>query len=163
MELVTRYRRICERVVILHAHHGKAIGHGLEAAGGVVAAAVLVLGEGVFHAVVVHPVGGVVVVVVVLVAPEVSLDDLSRLDAVAPAAVFALAVAVSLVVSFLLSSGESVVHARFVGRFAVAECGAQVVAVGARPGTLPDKAFDVVGCQGSETDLMAPATWLEWG
>ena len=121
-----------------------AIGRRFELAGSVVAAAVPVLGEGVFHAVVVNPVRGVVVVVVVLVAPVVSLDDLSGLDAVAAAAVLAVSVSLSRIYLFL-SSCESVLT-RFVCRFAVTECGAQVVTVRAGPWTFADKAFDVIGC-----------------
>ena len=98
MQLVTRYRRVNECPVVLRAHGVPvAIGRGLELTGSVVAAAVPVLGEDVFHAVVVYPVRGVVVVVVVLVAPEVSLHDFSGSDAVAAAAVLAVSVALSVI------------------------------------------------------------------
>ena len=120
-----------------------AIGRRHELAGSVVAAAVPVLGEGVFHAVVVHPVRGVVVVVEVLVAPIVSLDDLSGSDAAAAAAVLAVSVSLSLIPLFL-SSCESVL-ARFVCCFAIAECSAQVVAVRPGPWTFADKTFNVFG------------------
>ena len=106
----------------------------------------------------VQPVGGVVVVVVVLVAPVVSLDDLSGLDAVAAAAVLAVSVSLALIDLFL-SSGESLL-AGFVRRFAVAECGAHVVAVRAGPWTFADIAFDVVLCEDSVVNLMAPTSWL---
>ena len=159
---MTRYRRVYECPVILRTHSVPvAIGRRVELAGRVVAAAVLVLGEGVFQAVVVHPVRAVVVVVVVLVAPEVSLDDLSGSDAVAAAAVLAVSVSLSRIYLFL-SSCESVL-ARFVCRFAVAECGAHVVAVRAGPWTFADEAFNVIGCQDSITNLMAPASWLNLG
>lgn len=92
----------------------------------------------------IHPVCGVVVVVEVLVAPEVSLDDFPGSDAVAAGAVLAVSVSLS-VIYFFLSPCESVL-ARFVCRFAVAECGAQVVAVRAGQWTVTDKAFDVFGC-----------------
>ena len=160
VQLVTRYGRVYEFKVILQPHHVPvAVGRRVELAGSVVAAAVPVLGKGVFHAVMIHPVRGVVVVVVVLVAPEVSLDDFSGLDAVAAAAVLAVSVALSLIYLFL-SAGESVL-AGFVRRFAVAECGAHVVAVRAGPWTFADKAFDVVLCEDSIINLMAPTSWLE--
>ena len=159
MQLVTRYRRVCECPVTRRTHRVPvAIRRRFELAGSVVAAAVLVLGEGVFHAVVVYPVRGVVVVVVVLVAPEVSLDDFSGSDAVAAAAVLAVVVSLSMIPGFL-SSCESVL-ASFVCRFAVAECGAQVVAVRAGPWTFADEALNVFGCCYSISNLMAPASWL---
>ena len=149
MQLVARYGRECEYEVILRTHRVPvAIGRRVELAGSVVAAAVLVLGEGVFHAVVVHPVCGVVVVVEVLVAPEVSLDDFSRLDTVAAAAVLTVSVTLSLIYFFWLSNPfcESLLLARSECRFAVAECGAQVVAVRPCPWTFADEAFDIIGC-----------------
>ena len=54
---------------------------GLEVSGAVVAASVFVGGEGVLNAQVVQEVGGVVVPVVVLVAPDMPLDDFVGLDA----------------------------------------------------------------------------------
>ena len=140
MLLVTWDRRVHKRPVILRRGMPLAIGGRVEVSRGVVPAAVLVLREGVFHAVVVHEVGGVVVVVVVFVAPEVALEDLAGLDAVAAGCVLAVAVAGG----EDLSSFE-VGHA-FVGRFAVAECGARVVAVGAGEGAFADEAGDVFGC-----------------
>ena len=140
MLLVTRDRRVHKRPVILRRGMPLAIGGRLEVSRGVVPAAVLVLREGVFHAVVVHEVGGVVVVVVVFVAPEVALEDLAGLDAVAAGCVLAVAVAGG----EDLSSFE-VGHA-FVGCFAVAERGARVVAVGAGEGAFADEAGNVFRC-----------------
>ena len=116
-------------------------------------------------------------VVVVLVAPEVSLDDFSRLDTVAAAAVLTVSVPLSLIyffwssyasdqaislIYFFLSSCESIL-ARFERRFAVAECSAQVVAVRPCPWAFADEAFDIIGCEYSITDLMTPASWLNRG
>lgn len=148
------------------------LGRGLEVAGAVVAAAVLVLREGVLHAVVVHEVGRVVVVVVVLVPPVVALQDLPGLDAVAAPAVLPVPVArrqhLSLRLGLVPGYGdvgvglEAVGHA-VVGGFAVAVRRAQVVAVRAHDGAFADEAGGVGGCQDSVVDLVAPASGREGG
>lgn len=140
MLLMSRDRRVHKRPIILRRGMPLAVRCRVEVSRGVIAAAVLVLREGVFHAVVVHEVGGVVVVVVVFVTPEVALEDLAGLDAVAAGRVLAVAVA-----GRDDLSGFEVGHA-FVGCFAVAECSAGVVAVGAGEGAFADEAGDVFGC-----------------
>ena len=140
MLLMSRDRRVHKRPIILRRGMPLAVRCRVEVSRGVIAAAVLVLREGVFHAVVVHEVGGVVVVVVVFVTPEVALEDLAGLDAVAAGRMLAVAVA-----GRDDLSGFEVGHA-FVGCFAVAECGTGVVAVGAGEGAFADEAGHVFGC-----------------
>lgn len=130
----------------------------------VVSAAVLVLGKGVFHAVVAQEVGGVVVVVEVFVAPEMSLYDFAGLKAVAAGGHLAVVSAVGYVGTFswceVRYSGLAVVisivdgyHSWIrsgcdirKGGLAVAECGAQIVAVRAGDWTFTDEAGDIIGC-----------------
>ena len=157
MPLVARYGRVLKRPIILRGGMPLAVRSRHEVSRGVVPAAVLVLREGVFHAVVVHEVCGVVVVVVVFVAPEVALEDLAGLDAVAAGCVLAVAVAGRDDLARFEGG-----HA-FVGGFAVAECGAGVVAVGAGERAFADEAGDVFGCEDSVVDLVAPPSWLDWG
>lgn len=131
----------------------------------VVSASVPVLGKGVFHAVVVQEVGGVVVVVEVFVPPEMSLYDFAGLKAVASGG--HLAVVSSgfenprfipwyevrhsglAIVSFLVAGARSWVGSwcdvRECG-LAVAECGAQIVAVRSGDWTFTDEAGDIFGC-----------------
>ena len=150
-------RGVDEGVVVLVGDVHEAVGLRLEVAGGVVAAAVLVLREGVLHAVVVQEVGGVVVVVEVLPAPEVSLEHFPGPDPVAARRVLAVFGAVVEVKCFLPR------HQLRQRGFAVAECGAQVVAVGAGDWTFADEAGDVVRCEDTGIDLVAPASRLDWG
>ena len=97
----------------------------------------------------VQEVGGVVVVVEVFVAPEMSLQDFAGFNANAVGGAFA--------------RGEicSRCDVSLCG-LAVAKCGAQVVAGGARDRSFADEAGDPVGCQDSCFDLIAPASWLDW-
>ena len=53
----------------------RVVGLGIELSRCVVSASVLVLGEDVFHAVMVEEVGGIVVVVEVFVAPEMAFQE----------------------------------------------------------------------------------------
>ena len=92
-------------------------------------------------------------VVEVFVAPVMPLNDFARLDAVAAARVLAIAISIIYPLLFEVRCGG----------FAVAECGPHVVAVGAGDWTLADEAGDVFGCQETIVDLMAPASWLDWG
>lgn len=99
----------------------------------VVSASEMVRGEGVFHAQVVHKVGGVVVVVEVFVAPDMSLDDLAGLDAIAAGSA-----------SAILASRYEV---GLQGRFAVAVRGAEVVAIRTGDWAFADETFDGLCCQ----------------
>ena len=166
---VARDGRVGEGPVVEGRRVPEGFRRGCEVAGGVVAAAELVLREGIFHAVVVHEVGGVVVVVVVLVPPEVALENLPRLDAVAAPAVLPVPVAGRHHLSLLLlrcgdvGVGPEVVGEAIVSRFAVAVRRAHVVAVRARDGAFANEAGGVGGCQDSGVDLVAPASGLDGG
>lgn len=73
VQVVVRERRIHEVDVVVQGFSVvRVVGFRVELSGCVVAASVLVLGEDVFHAVVVEEVGGVVVGVEVFVAPEMA-------------------------------------------------------------------------------------------
>lgn len=131
---VVRQRRVDEGVVVVDEGVGPVeVRFRLEPTEAVVAAATLVQREGVLHAVVVQEVGGVVVEVVVLVAPEVPLQHLAGLDADAVGGAFA---------GGKVRPRDDVGH----GGFAVAECGAQVVAVGAGDWSFADEAGRPFGC-----------------
>ena len=117
VQVVARERRVREGPVVFEL--GVVVGgegFRLEVSGGVVSASVPVSGKGVFHAVVVQEVGGVVVVVEVFVAPEVSLDDLARSQAVAAGGPLAVALPVV--------DDVTPWHEVRQEGFAVAECGA---------------------------------------
>lgn len=103
----------------------------------VVSASVLVLGEDVFHAVVVEEVGGVVVVVEVFVAPEMAFQEFVGLDTAGANGVFARVISI-----LWIASWYEVRH----GGFAVAECGAQIVAVRAGDWSFADEAGNVIRC-----------------
>ena len=133
-----RYRRVGGGGVVVQKRPGR------RSPGLFVAAAVAVRGGGVFHAVVVHEVGGVVVGVEVSVAPVTSLPGgfhqvgcrRRRPRAVPNVAIVA-----------LISRRErALVPLRALvlleGRFAVAECGAQVVAAGVSVWSFADEAVD---------------------
>lgn len=140
MQVVIGKRRIRKGYVIHEAGVIETFGARLEVSGRVVSASVLVLGKGVFHAVVVQEVGGVVVVVEVFVAPEMPLDDFAGLDAIAAGGAFAVAQSIILISWCDFRRGVRQ------GGFAVAECGAQVVAVRAGDWTFADESGDECGC-----------------
>ena len=92
----------------------------------------------------------------VFVAPGMSADDFSGLDATAAAAVLAGVVSTGDYVSSFVDGHHGIELS-----LAVTEDGAEVVAVRASPWTFTNETFHPFGCQNSFMDLNAKASWLK--